>query len=126
MDKKLFLIIISIFLLSYKVLSQSVLGVQYPFGIPLSRSSGYSLAMGGCGTAINNDLMGLSGNPANLGISGRTAFSSVFGSDIYFVNDNTSASQHVDMNLRLFSITIPFGRFGSLGFSFEPSSSSNL
>ncbi len=124
-DKRIVISAILLTVLVGSVCSQSVLGLLYPMGIPLRSGSGPSLSLSGTGVGIGNDFYGLTSNPANLGISNRTTFSSAVSGELMSVHDNQSSSRHLDMNLRLFSLTVPLGRFGVLGIAFEPYSNAN-
>lgn len=105
--------------------SQSPMGLIFPFGSQIRSGSGSALSLAGTGVGIGNDFYGLSSNPANLGISGRTTFSSALSGDLLMIRDQSGGSDHLDMNLRLFSLTIPVGKFGAIGASFEPYSTTN-
>ncbi|MBN1578735.1 MAG: hypothetical protein JW913_19380 [Chitinispirillaceae bacterium] len=125
-SKRIFIFATILTALSQPVLSQSVLGLLYPMGISLRSASGPSLSLCGTGVGIGNDFFGLTNNPANLGVSGRTTFSSAVSGELLTVDDGTAGSRHLDLNLRLFSLTIPIGAFGALGVSFEPYSTANM
>ena len=105
---------------------QSLLGLQYPFGSPVRGGCGTALSLGGTGTGIGNDYFGLTFNPANLGISGRTTFAATVAGDLLELQDNDRTTRHLDMNLRLLSLTVPLSKFGALGVSVEPYSSANV
>ncbi|MBN1307685.1 MAG: hypothetical protein JXA18_07205 [Chitinispirillaceae bacterium] len=112
--------------LNHPAASQSLFSLYSPLGIPLRSGSGQSLSFCGTGAGIGNDFFGLTNNPANLGISGRTTFSSAVSGELLTLDDVESATRHLDMHLRLFSLTIPIGAFGALGVSFEPYSTANI
>jgi long-subunit fatty acid transport protein len=102
----------------FPVLSQSILGLQYPFGIPLTSGTGTSLSMGGTGIAIANDFLGITENPANLGNVNRAVFSLNASLDIMAISQNDAHSTHLNFNPNLLSFSFPLAKFGSFGFSF--------
>jgi len=108
------------------VAAQSPLVLSSPLGLQRPGGCTPSLALGGAGTGIGNDLLGLTANPANLGTSNRTTFSTAVAGDFLFLSDGDSSSQHMDMNLRVISLSVPLGTFGAIGFAVEPYSSTNI
>ena len=123
MHKRTSLLVVVVLFLCRVVSAQSILGLHFPMGMPASGAAGPSLSLGGAGVAVENDFLGLTGNPANLGLSGRTTFSTAVSGDVITLEDKNGATKHYDANLRMFSLTIPMGRLGALGCSFEPYSS---
>ena len=108
------------------VSSQSLLGYEYPLGIPVQGGCGTALSLAGTGTGIGNDFFGLTYNPANLGISGRTTFASTVSGDILSLKESSKSSRHLDLGFRLLSLSVPVGSFGSIGVSVEPYSAANI
>lgn len=105
--------------------SQSLLGLYYPLGLPVNGGAGLSLSLAGGGVGVGNDFLGVSTNPANLGNSKRTAFSSAVSLDFINLDDGSDHSRHLDMNLRFISLSVPLGKFGAFGVAVEPYSSAN-
>jgi hypothetical protein len=106
--------------------AQSMLGFQYPLGNPVRSGCGTALSLAGTGTGIGNDLFGLTQNPANLGISHRTTFSLTVSGDLLSLRENDLVSRHLDMSLRMLSLTVPVGALGAIGVSVEPYSTANV
>ncbi|MBN1307599.1 MAG: hypothetical protein JXA18_06770 [Chitinispirillaceae bacterium] len=125
MHRRIYLFVTTLLILSHTAGSQSLLSLDYPMGIPLRNGSGPSLSLCGTGVGIGNDFFGITSNPANLGISGRTTFSSAVSADVLTLHDRHNSSHHLDMNLRLFALNVPVGPFGVFGASFEPYSNAN-
>ena len=119
------LFLIPVFLV-LPVSSQSLLGFQYPLGIPVESGCGTALSLAGTGTGIGNDFFGLTYNPANLGISGRTTFAATASGDVLSLKESSKSSRHLDLGFRLLSLTVPVGSFGSIGIAVEPYSASNV
>ncbi len=106
--------------------AQSPLSLEYPLGIPLRNGTGPSLSLAGTGIGIGNDLFGFAANPANLGISQRTTFSTAVSGNVLNIDDRELSSRHFDMNLHIFSLSIPLGNYGVIGVAVEPQSSADL
>ncbi len=126
MHRKIHILPFLALLLVTPVLSQSLLGFQYPFGMPLRGGSGTALSLAGTGTGIGNDYLGLTQNPANLGITARTTFSSTVSGDLLTLDESGKNSRHLDLGFRLISLSVPIGSFGAIGVSVEPFSASNV
>ncbi len=124
-QKNLYRFLFIAILLYNSVISQSLLSLQYPMGIPLRSGAGPSLSICGTGVGVGNDYFGLANNPANLGTVGRTVFSTTLSSELLILSDHNKSTQNLDMNLRLFALSIPIGSLGALGLSFEPYSNAN-
>jgi hypothetical protein len=98
---------------------QSLLGLTYPFGLPVQSNSGMSLTMGGAGCAVasENNVMLL--NPANLGTIDRTVLSASYSFDFTRIDGSSSHSYFYSTNPVQVSIGVPFGVVGTFGISFE-------
>lgn len=105
--------------------AQSLLGLSSPIGLMRHGGCSPSMALAGTGTGISNDFLGLTANPANLGVSNRTTFSTGIGSDITYFSDADERTKHLAMNLSVISLSVPLGRYGTIGFAVEPFSESN-
>lgn len=104
----------------------SMVALNSPLGLPLRGGTSVSHALCGTGTGIQNDFLGLSSNPANLGATKRTVFSSAISSQFLFLSDGEERSQHLDMSLSSITLSIPFSKIGTLGVSVEPAGSSTI
>ncbi|HEX3019453.1 MAG TPA: hypothetical protein VHP36_04095 [Chitinispirillaceae bacterium] len=118
--------IITIVLLSFvSSYSQSLLGMQYPFGIPNQAGTGPSLSMGGTGIGVSNDYLGMAENPANLGAINRAIFS-VHGSlDFTNLKEGGKETNHLVFNPHILSFCVPIKKFGTLGFSITQSANAD-
>lgn len=106
--------------------AQSVLGLRFPQGLPLQEGSGAAISFAGTGVGVENDLLGMSKNPANLGSTNRAVFSSLIAAELLRIDDGKNKTDHLDMNLRLLSLSIPTGKFGTIGLSMSPRSNTAL
>lgn len=106
--------------LSGSSFAQSVLGLNYPMGIPVGHGSTISQSLGGAGVGIENDFLGASNNPANLGSTHRTIFSTAVASELLIIKDNSERSYHLNAALSTLSLSIPVSKYGTLGFSIDP------
>ena len=97
--------------------SQSLLGTQYPMGIPVRSGTSPSLSMGGVGVGVSDDYYGMAENPANLGIINRAVFSALISADFLNILDGNDQSNHVTLTPHLFSFAFPLGFLGTAGFS---------
>jgi len=113
---------------SFSLLSaQSMLAYKYPTGIPLTSSAGPSLSLGRTGVAIQNDFLGMSKNPANLGTVQRSVFSSVLSYDLVNLRSNGERSTQSFFNPQLLSFAFPLkASFGAIGLSLEQRSNMAL
>jgi hypothetical protein len=117
------LTIIFIVFCTVSAFSQSLLGTQYPFGIPLRSGTGPSLSMGGTGIGVQNDFYGMAENPANLGIMNRAVFSAHANVDFLNIFESGNYTNHVALNPDLLSFCFPLQRYGTIGLSFSLRSS---
>ncbi len=110
---------ILLFVLSIVVLgsAQSLLSLQYPFGLPTNTVSGTALSMGGAAAGLPDDFHLLRANPANLGTIDRTIFSGLATVDFTRVVDDDEHSNHAVLTPRQISFSVPVGIIGNLGFS---------
>lgn len=107
--------------------AQSLLGLRFPQGLPLQEGSGAALSFAGTGVGVENDLLGMSKNPANLGTTNRAVFSSLIAAELLRIDDGgKNNTDHLDMSLRLLSLSIPTGKYGTIGFSMSPRSNTAL
>lgn len=125
MAKKIVHIAFLLSLISSSLFAQSILGLQYPFGIPLQAGTGPSLSMGGVGTGVANDHFGMAENVANLGVMNRAIFSAVLSLDFLNINENNQSSNHANFSPRLLSFAFPIGFLGTTGFSVTQESNSD-
>jgi hypothetical protein len=106
--------------LSLNAGGESVIGVQFPLGMPITPNSSISLSMGGTGVGTMNDNNVLLFNPANLGFINKTVFSSLASLD--FLNllntESNTATNHLDFLPRQLAFGIPLGVAGTIGFSY--------
>lgn len=107
--------------------AQSMLGYQYPAGIPLISSAGPSLSLGRTGVGIQNEFLSMSKNPANLGNLRSSMFSSVISYDFTSIKTGGSSSTQPYFNPQLLSFAFPLkNSLGTIAFSLEHKSSSDL
>jgi len=106
--------------------AQSPLGLTYPLGAPDLAVSGAAAAMGGTGTAVVNEYIGASVNPANAAVGGRSVFSALISYDMTSVYDNGKSDDASGYIPKLISLIIPIGRAGNLGFSMQRRYDANL
>ncbi|NLG17464.1 MAG: hypothetical protein GX556_09075 [Fibrobacter sp.] len=125
-NNKMFLTFLLLIFSAAIIYSQSVLGLQYPFGLPLQNSNGPSLAIGGAGTGVADDYYGMGDNPANLGNVNRAVFSAVFALDLLNILDNGDRTSHMGFSPRVLSFSFPLGIIGSLGFSYSQQTDTEL
>lgn len=117
---------ISIISFSISSFGQSLLGSQFPQGIPTRPATGPSLSLEGTGIGIQNDLFGMVKNPANLGGIQRAVFSASASLDFLNLHDNGMTSNFADFNPLLLSLGFPIGKFGALDFSIDQRTNNNL
>ena len=98
---------------------QSLLGLTFPYGVPVQGNSGMSLTMGGAGCAVAGEHNGMLKNPANLGTVDRTVFSALFSMDMLRISDAGSHTNFFSGSPTQVSIGIPFGIAGTVGLSYE-------
>lgn len=99
--------------------AQSMLGLQFPTGIPIIPSAGPSLSLARTGVGIQNDFLAMTKNPANLGVVHRAVFSSVLSYDLFNIQDNGKTSTQQLFIPQLLSFAFPLGRFGAIGLSID-------
>jgi long-subunit fatty acid transport protein len=98
---------------------QSLLGLTFPYGVPVQENSGMSLTMGGAGCAVADDYNVMLKNPANLGAVDRTVLSALFSVDMLRISDGGSQTNFLSGVPTQVSIGIPFGVAGTVGLSYE-------
>jgi hypothetical protein len=98
---------------------QSLLGLTFPYGVPVQGNSGMSLTMGGAGCAVAGEHNGMLKNPANLGTVDRTVFSALFSIDMLRISDAGQHTNFLSFTPSQVSIGIPFGIAGTVGLSYE-------
>jgi hypothetical protein len=106
--------------------AQSMLGYEYPTGIPISPSAGPSLSLARTGVGIQNDFLAMTKNPANLGGVQRAVFSSVLAYDLVNIQDDGKSSSQQLFNPELLSFAFPLGRYGAIGLSIDQRSITDL
>jgi hypothetical protein len=116
----------AITLLCLTAAAQSPLGLQYPLGIPDLAVTGSAAAMGGSGTAVAEEFIGTSLNPANAAIGTRSAFSAMVSFDITHISDNGASSTVSGYTPKLLSLILPVGAAGNLAFSMQRRYDANL
>jgi len=115
-----------IFCAALGVGAQSPLGLTYPLGAPDLAVSGAAAAMGGTGTAVVNEYIGASVNPANAAVGGRSVFSALISYDMTNIHDNGKSADASGYIPKLISLIIPVGRAGNIGFSMQRRYDANL
>jgi hypothetical protein len=98
---------------------QSLLGLTFPYGIPVQGNTGMSLTMGGAGCAVADDYSVMLKNPANLGAVDRTVLSAMFSVDMLRITDAGSHTNFLSALPTQVSIGIPFGIAGTVGLSYD-------
>jgi long-subunit fatty acid transport protein len=98
---------------------QSLLGLTFPYGVPVQGNSGMSLTMGGAGCAVADDYNVMLKNPANLGAVNRTVLSAMFSVDMLRITDAGSHTNFFSGVPTQVSIGIPFGIAGTVGLSYD-------
>jgi hypothetical protein len=98
---------------------QSLLGLTFPYGVPVQGNSGMSLTMGGAGCAVADDYSVMLKNPANLGAVDRTVLSAMFSVDMLRITDAGSHTNFLSSVPTQVSIGIPFGIAGTVGLSYD-------
>jgi hypothetical protein len=122
-----YILIFSTVLFTVPVFSQvSVMGLQYPLGVPKLSGTGSSLSLGGCATAVNNDFFGFTKNPANLGVMNRAVFSGLVSMKFLSLNDDNGNSQHASFEPNSFLFSFPVAKYGALGVAFNQLSTTDL
>lgn len=106
--------------------AQSPLGLTYPLGAPDFAVSGAAAAMGGAGTAVVNEYIGASVNPANAAVGGRSVFSALISYDMTNIYDNGASADASGYTPKLISLIIPIGRAGNIAFSMQRRYDANL
>ncbi len=105
--------------LSTAALGQSMLGLTYPFGLPVQPNSGMSSTMGGAGCAVAADYNVMLLNPANLATIDKTVLSALFSFDFSRVGEGAAHANFYAANPLQVSIGVPFGIVGTIGLSFD-------
>jgi len=106
--------------------AQSPIGLQYPFGLPDLAVTGAAAAMGGSGTAVAEEHLGTSLNPANAAIGGRSAYSAMVSFDFVTVNDDGGSSKVSGYAPKLLSLILPLGAAGNIGFAMQTRYNANI
>jgi hypothetical protein len=100
-------------------MGQSMLGISFPFGVPLQENSGMSLAMGGAACAVATDQDVMLRNPANLGVIDKTVFSGLYTFDVTRVTAGSFHSNQLMSYPRQLSASVPLGVAGTIAFSYS-------
>ena len=106
--------------------AQSPLSLRYPLGIPDFAVSGVAAAMAGSGTAVVDEYLGTSLNPANAAIGERSAFSALVSFSMANISDDSGSSSVSGYMPKLISLIIPIGRAGNIAFSMQQRYDANL
>ena len=106
--------------------AQSPLSLRYPLGVPDLAVSGVAAALAGSGTAVVDEYLGTSLNPANAAIGDRSTFSALVSFDMTNISEDSRSSTVYGYMPKLLSLIIPIGRAGNLGFSMQKRSDANL
>ncbi|MDR0330608.1 MAG: hypothetical protein LBH93_02720 [Chitinispirillales bacterium] len=117
---------IASFCAALSINAQSPLGLSYPLGVPDIAVTGAAAAMGGGGTALAEEYLGTSLNPANAAIGERSAFSALVSFDATGISDNGKSSMVSGYMPKLLSLIIPIGKAGNIGFSMQQRYDANL
>jgi hypothetical protein len=118
--------VFAILLLCAAVGAQSPLSLRYPLGIPDNAVSGVAAAMAGSGTAVVDEYLGTSLNPANAAIGERSAFSALVSFSMVNISDDSGSSSVSGYMPKLISLIIPIGRAGNIAFSMQQRYDANL
>lgn len=121
--KSLSILIIS---LTFGLHAQSMLGSQYPMGLPTLPSTGPSLSLEGTGTGIQNNFLGMSKNPANLASINMAVFNAAVSLEFLNLHHENRAANLFGFEPQILSLAIPFGNFGALGLSFDQRNNSDF
>lgn len=97
--------------------AQSMLSIEYPFGLPLNPLSGTAVSMGGVSVGVPDEHHVMLGNPANLGTMSTATFSSLVAFDYVRLRENSNYTDHLTVIPQQVSFVFPLGRAGNLGFS---------
>jgi len=108
------------------VSAQSLLGLQYPFGLPDFAVTGSAAAMGGSGTAVAEEYFGTSLNPANMAIGGRSAYSAMVSFDFVNIKDGGNSSDVSGYAPKLLSLVLPLGVAGNISFAMQTRYDANI
>ncbi|MBD3344091.1 MAG: hypothetical protein GF401_03410 [Chitinivibrionales bacterium] len=119
MKTKIVSVAVGILLSGTLCFGQSLLGLKYPFGVPLRSQSGMALAMGGASVAVPDDQHVLLSNPANLGSINRTVFSSLVSFDFLNLKSEDGSTNHLTLLPKQISFGVSMEKFGGIGFSME-------
>lgn len=118
--------IITIGLLSVvSAYSQSLLGLRFPYGIPLQSGTGSSLSMGGAGIGVSNEYLGMADNVANLGTINSAIFTAHGSLDFTNIKESNKETNHLAFNPHILSFCFPLKKWGTLGFSVTQTSNAN-
>ncbi|MBD3422801.1 MAG: hypothetical protein GF398_22030 [Chitinivibrionales bacterium] len=101
------------------VAAQSVLGLQFPTGIPNDISAGQARAMGGGGVGVQNHLNLINQNPANTGGLDKIAFGTLVNFDFLTIHDQNAYTNHVSVEPVYVGFGFPIGPAGAFSFSFD-------
>ena len=87
--------------------SQSILGLRFPYGIPLQTGTGLSLSMGGAGIGVRNEYLGMADNVANLGTINSAIFTAHASLDFTNIKEAGKETNHLAFNPHLLSFCFP-------------------
>lgn len=105
--------------------SQSILGLRFPYGIPLQTGTGLSLSMGGAGIGVRNEYLGMADNVANLGTINSAIFTAHASLDFTNIKEAGKETNHLAFNPHLLSFCFPLKKWGTLGLSVTQTTNAN-
>jgi len=108
------------------VLAQSLLSAHFPLGMPNHAVSGPSASMAGSGTAVVDEYLGATLNPANMAIGSRAAFSALVSHDKVEIKDNYGSSSVSGYSPKLLSLILPLGNSSNISFAMQKQYDANL
>jgi len=106
--------------------AQSLLGAHLPLGMPTHAVGGPSASMAGSGTAVIDEYLGATLNPANMAIGSRAAFSALVSYDNVKIKDNYGSSSVSGYSPKLLSLILPLGNSSNLSFAMQKQYDANL
>ena len=111
--------VLAVFLLCGASYASSPLSLQYPLGMPVQAVTGGAAAMGGSGTAVAEEYMGVALNPANGAIGARAAFTALVAYNSTTVVDNGNSGRLTNYEPQLLSLILPVGNVGNISFAMQ-------
>jgi len=106
--------------------AQSPLGVHLPLGMPAMAVNGPAAAMAGSGTAVIDEFLGSTLNPANMAIGSRAAFSALVSYNNLTIKDDYGSSNVSGYSPKLLSLILPLGTSSNISFAMQKQYDANL